>query len=257
MNKLLFAGLIFLCACTGNTTGGFSADNNSDAGDGGEFCPVNNIWEHTTDAWVLKNPAVNIVFWGNWWTSTGVHADTVISEAWNSLASDPIFYLPATEYGVGPGFLAGLYNRNGDVPAAELTEAYIKDELQAEIAQGELNTPTNDSIYVIMLPPGTTSKYDVDAKFGGHHGYISSDSGNFTFAVIENNDANGMVYTTSHEIYEAATNPDTGNGWWGPGGETEVADLCGGNYSLDGFVITRIWSEKTCSCVPQALGSDN
>ena len=161
------------------------------------------------------------------------------------MGNDPSFYAPVQEYGVGVGQFLGSYLSYQDIANGPLTEKVIQQEVLNEMRDGTLPQGDNQSLYIIMLPPDTQSQYDIDNNFGGHHGYIN----NFTYALIENH--NNLNFVISHEIYEAATNPDTSNGWWGPGGETEIGDLCEGHsWSLDGYSITKVWSEAQCRCAP-------
>lgn len=210
-------------------------------------CPTTNVWRHTSGSWILTAPQIHLVFWGSYWSTTpdgGVSLVSTETQAWNTLANDPSFYNPVREYGVLGGRLLGTSNGYWSCPSGALQESDIQNELNAEISNGTLPNPDTQTIYVLMLPSGTQSQYDIDNSFGGHHNYI----GNFSYAVIEySSTPDGTI---SHEIYEAATNPDTSNAWWGPGGETEIGDLCSSGWKLDGYNITKVWSETFCQCVP-------
>ena len=168
------------------------------------------------------------------------------TQAWNVLANDPFFTFPVQEYGVGASRLAGTFHSYWDIPSGQLSEPAIQTELTTEIQNGTLPNGDNQTIFVVILPPDTQSAYDVSNKFGGHHNTLNG----FTYAVIENH--NSLDVVISHEVYEAATNPDISNSWWGPGGETEVGDLCSSTWNMDGYTLTTAWSEKNCQCEPSS-----
>ena len=102
---------------------------------------------------------------------------------------------------------------------------------------------------------------------GGYHWEATNPK--VPYAVIPScphEDLTQIEITASHEIIEAATDPfdstalawaisDANNPWAGGGGE--VADLCEGQSALiDGFDVTRVWSNTAASqnkadpCIP-------
>jgi hypothetical protein len=113
-------------------------------------------------------------------------------------------------------------------------------------------------------------------KFGGYHNTltVTTDGGtsNVAYAIVPRCDATEKTATfaASHELIEAATDPDVGAGsigyymndqvWAFAGGE--VGDLCvdftGGKqdqYTESGFFVQRTWSNKSAKashdpCVP-------
>jgi hypothetical protein len=245
---LSFCALI--CACASKTQPGWTTGQGVSAPDdslSSTNCPTTNVWRHDPGSWVISSPQIHMIFWGNWWITNTTGSAEYLSETqtWNILGADPNFYAPVQEYGVGQGQLAGTFFSYWEVPTGNLAESDIQKELTNEIQSGALPSPDNQSIYVVMLPVDTLSQYDIDNNFSGHHSYLND----ATYAVIENN--SNSDFTISHEIYESSTNPDTSNGWWGPGGETEVADLCQSHATkLDGYTITTVWSEQQCKCIP-------
>jgi hypothetical protein len=195
---------------------------------------------------LLTTPSINLVFWGSWWvTSQSSQLNSMIL-AWNTIANDQNFYSSMAEYGIGNGSLKGTYITNWNVVDGPLSEDYIQAELQQEITNSNLPPSNNNSIFIIELPSGVSSQYNIDNGYSGHH---SSVSGIF-YAVIEYDSSDVMNTYTSHEIYEACTDPD-GSGFRGGSGETEIGDYCGGQtYSLDGFTIQTLWGQKECACLP-------
>jgi hypothetical protein len=212
-------------------------------------CPTKNVWEQACNPWLLTAPKVHLVFWGNWWVTntTGNSQAVALSEEWQTLANDPNFYAPMVEYGIGAGKLDGIFYSNWNLPNSTISYQYVEDQLQSETASGELPAPDNQSIYVFLLPSTTTDTVDVSNHFAGYHAHV----GQTTYAVIEHDTNDNMSYTISHEIAEAATDPDPVSGWCAGNGESEIADYCDGNsYVLDGYTITQLWNQKTCQCGP-------
>jgi hypothetical protein len=250
--------IILLVGCAGQATSNFS-DETSDAStsfsapddklDGG-VCDdgSSNVWRHASNSWILTAPKIHLIFWGNWWIANATGNSTFLAESqsWTVLGNDPAFYAPLQEYGTGVGQLSGIYLSYPDLPNGPVSDELVTQEILKEIQDGSLPAGDDQSIFVVVLPPDTQSQYDIKENFGGHHSHVS----NFTYAIVENH--TNLDFVISHEVYESATNPDTSNGWWGPGGETEVADLCEGvdAWSLDGYSITRVWSQAHCQCVP-------
>ena len=209
-------------------------------------CPGGqNVRLQSTSAWLLTKPEVSIVYWGSWWvTSQTPQLDNMIVE-WNTLANDPRFYSGLSEYGIQPGTLIGNYTTNWNLPNSPLSENYIETELQEEITNGNLPPANANSIYVIELPSGVHSQLDINNGYGGHH----TNYNGFSFAVIEYNDSTIMSIATSHEIYEACTDTD-GSGFNGGSTESEIGDLCGSSYNLDGYIIQKLWLQSQCKCGP-------
>ena len=167
-----------------------------------------------------------------------------MAQAWHTLANDPNFYQPLSEYGVGTGRLASISNTNWNLPAGQVSDAYIRQEMQAEIDGGDLPGSDSNSIYVFVLPSGTQQQDDV-GKYSGYHSQFNS----MSYAVVEyNSDFGQMDVIVSHEIYECSSDP---NGYGVYGVDGEIGDLCQGNgYWLDGYLIQQVWGQSACKCVP-------
>lgn len=243
MRAVVALSAALLCGCSGAVQPDFGLTATGS-------CTDHNVWANSTSPWVLTNPKVHIVFWGNYWitNTVGIHQFGQMTTAWNDLANSILFYQPLAEYGVGNGSLAGVFNSNWSVTVGAISDANLQQELQTEINDQVLPTNDSNSVYVVMLPPKTQAQYNIDNKFSGYH----HNNGNLVYAFVEY-DANyiNMDVVASHEIYEAATDPD-GGGYHGGLGETEVGDYCQDNhYTLDGYTIQSVWSEQQCKCVPQ------
>lgn len=245
LSLIAASALLLSVGCASKVAPGFAECDTSPA----TSCKSDNVWAQVCSPWVLATPKVHLIFWGSWWiTSNQSEQSNQLSQEWQILANDPNFYLPMAQYGVGAGSLDGIFYSDPGLPNTSIAYKDIETELQSEIDNNELPAADNNSIYVLMLPPDTQAAYDDDGKFSGYHGHV----GFYTYAVIEYGSNNFMSYTMSHEIAEASTNPDTVSGYWAGGGETEIADNCyPKSYTLDGYSITQLWNQDSCSCGPQ------
>lgn len=245
MRATIFAVVLLGCA-----SGGSPADRVPDDSLSALNCPKTNVWRHEPGSWLLSNPKIHLVFWSKYWLTSadGIALLAEETQVWNTLAADPVFYSPVYEYGVRLGQLSGTFLSYWDCPDGQLSEDAIRAELLSEIGQSSLPVPDDQSVYVILLPPNTQSWYNTTYHFGGHHNALTYQSDRFAYAVIENGQGDGTI---SHEIYESCTNPDLSTGWYGAGGENEIADLCSASWQLDSYTLATVWSESKCSCQPQ------
>ena len=165
---------------------------------------------------LIVNPAISLVFWGSYWNQSGGTSDRLgYDGAWSAIGNSPAFYNRIQEYGIGMGTYSGASVQNtGLANNTTLAETSIQNALAAEINAGALPAVTANTTYVIMLPPTVTSQTDVSNGFAGHHGFFVNSSKNIYYAVIEYN--SGHNYNNpviSHEISDAATDPDTSTGY--------------------------------------------
>ena len=227
----------------------------------------------------LSRPAVVNAYWGRYW-ETPLAADTAFlaagtipgrawDDAWSRLAAWTAFWAPLLEYGVGIGSWGGSgMVEEDDVGAARVPEEKIQRALERAIATGRLPERA-DGIYVVYLPPGMTAEADYfgfgDWPVSAHHGYYDRPDGSRRiYAVVEAWSATmgGHSVAASHEIAEAATDPDF-VGYWDATTGDEVADLCVGVGTLlaDGssptaeffFRVHGVWSQESCECAGVAL----
>ncbi len=173
----------------------------------------------------------------------------------------------------------------------------LQDLIKAQVTSGAFPAPTSDTLYVMYLPSGTTVTQPAGPgggtatsckQFGGYHGAVTvTPKGGgadvlVPYAVIPRCDATEKTTTiaASHEIIEAATDPDASEGntsvayymtgnpvWTAPfGGAGEVGDLCVDlfagvplSYDESGFTVQRSWSNPSAKashdpCVPIPAG---
>ncbi len=204
------------------------------------------------------------------------YADWIVGSNWLKTVG--------ADYGVGNGTHVADFVFPEAAPA-QVTDSQIQDVLTAWIADGGIPKPTENTIYLIYYPVTTVVSATGGVgceSFGGYHDQFElSSSSSVTYGVIATcKDQNGdpdydaSAITTSHELIEAATDPDPNALAGNPGYRfndlslawtytfPEAADLCvGSNGTYDGsWMAQRIWSNSaaragsTSPCVPVPTG---
>lgn len=233
---------------------------------------------------VLPNVEIQALYYGqDWKTNAAVSQQAVVLDQYlGYLVNSPYMdMLTQAGYGVGRGTASP-----GDVFAINvnkkrfLTDARIQRDIQAEITGGGLMAPDANRVYIVFVEPGvkirdnqdgTTSVHD----FLGYHGAFAGrdKSGNpidLHYAVIASpGGANGssasqgfgtdldqLTSVSSHEVAEAATDPNIGYkklGWYDDrrinGGE--IADIVSNdNTVLNGYVVQNVAARDDASLAP-------
>ena len=180
-----------------------------------------------------------------------------------------------------------------DFPGPALLDSDVQSWLGHHIAAGDFPAPDADTVYAIYFPTTTSVSYPTGPgqpdqtscqQFLGYHGSIAPGSPSAgtayavlpycTFGIGDDFDYQTLILTASHELSEAATDPqvndssafalDVGSDPWlaqqGYVGEgAECADMCayvsesnlfgGGDepYDESGYNVTRIWSNQAAA----------
>jgi hypothetical protein len=209
---------------------------------GAPVCPVNVT--KLSGATVLSNPKVVLMWWSTYFWDQHKTERDYYKAALNAFANDAAFWNRLNEYGVTGGSYGGhidLTRFGGASPA--LSEQNIRDALTFRFDNLSSGADSN-AIYVVMLPNGITSDYDTSNGFIGHHQTYSYRGQNIWYSVVEySTDTRQTLSVITHEVYEAATDPDVSTGYFdhAQGGETEVGDLCNGQTMLvDGYTVQQV-----------------
>jgi hypothetical protein len=206
---------------------------------------------------ILANPKVHRLFYGDYWTQAAHTAEaTDYDTTWTNLASDPAFYTRMSEYGVGVGSSGNRWNLTG-VTTGSIPESTITAAIQTTLSNAGYFPSAND-LFVVFLPSGTTDQFDITNSASGHHSHFTWSpflfvSFDVAYAVIEySTDRNYTNPVVSHEISEAATDPDL-NAFWDstPGnGGPEIGDICRFVYNnIAGQQVETTYSQRSCRCV--------
>ena len=184
---------------------------------------------------VLGNPSIFNVFWDDNWNSdhSGAFSTDSIDNMTKALVSSKYFDA-AGQYGVGSASFddsntsGGLLNPCPSTPGSTTDFVSILGFIECEVSLLPTGVPSPDdnSLYVVYLPRGTTiDNFGINKScdsFGAYH--FMGNSGDaprrtrkFAFAVVPLDCAHGsadeLSTLVSHEVIEAATDPNVVLGW--------------------------------------------
>jgi hypothetical protein len=181
---------------------------------------------------VLEHVDAHTVFYGqNWNTSDSYGIGRAYLDQYVSDITQSPYMAMLGEYGVGRGSFGGYDNvTDSSSPTTTVQDSQIQTMLQIQILQGNLPWERGQQLYIVYLAPGVVSQYDQVSSFSptgtlGHHGsFVMPNPSGWPqpvyYAVIEHpsvwpsGNLTGLSTTqqltevTSHELAEAATDPD-------------------------------------------------
>jgi hypothetical protein len=199
------------------------------------------------------HPKITLALWSTYFWDGHYTEKKYYRDALAAFGNDPAFWDRLSEYGVKDGSFPGTIDltRFGG-PSSTVSEKEIQDALTYRFNVSAM-TPTLNSIYIILLPHGVQSEYDVSNGFIGHHNAFKYNGQNVWYGVVEySTNKTQTLSVITHEAYEAATDPDLSTGYWDPanGGETEIGDPCNLITEIfDGYPVQQVWSQKACGCI--------
>ena len=242
---------------------------------------------------VIKNVKVVSITWTGDALQDRIQqfGDTITATPYWSVLGEYCDKATPTPNCVGPGTSGGHVVLT-DAPASSYIDssrggsASMQDFVKSKIADGTFPAPDADTLYAIYLPESTTVTLDGEKScqgFGAYHNTTklvppgSADGQNVyvPYAIIPRCSTSEaeLTVSASHELAEAATDPDIGinslsfyneDQVWAPAGG-EVGDLCefgGGNsaWTESTFAVQRLWSNKSAlaghnPCVPIPNGT--
>ena len=213
---------------------------------------------------LLTNVEVFTIFWGELWNDpANSPLITQINDFFDYILASPLIE-QLSEYNVpgksiGRGVLVGTNTFVTSSPTKSVTDTAIQKFLQTQISEGAFPAVTDNSLYFLYLPPGTTVKQGTAASckdFCGYHDAASS--GGIYYAVMPFPSCSGclggldtfpaLTSTSSHELCEAITDPVPGEGWYDDT-NGEIGDICAWQTKqLGDYTIQLEWSNAATSC---------
>src|SRR5262245_1835400 len=189
--------------------------------------------------------------------------------------------LTAAGYNVGRGSASAGQNLNLPInKTTGITDAQIQSDLQAAINSGKLATPDANRLYVVFVEPGVAIKLGSESSqrdFLGYHGAFAGrtaagKAADIRYAVIAypgapNPSAGSQGFATamdqmtsvsSHEIAEAATDPDVNYkqlGWYDDQKNGEIGDLTSQTTRINGYLVQDLVGKNDQVIVPVDTGS--
>jgi uncharacterized repeat protein (TIGR01451 family) len=244
---------------------------------------------------VLENPSIHNVFWDSDWNdhhSGDFSTDSI--DAMTQKLVDSNYFDFAGQYDVGHASFdgsdtaGGILNPCSSDPGSttNFVDILFFIECETSLAPTGVPSPTagpfgGNDLYVVYLPKGTTiDNFGINKScdgFGAYH-FLGTTltllgGAQVTFAAIPldcaNNDPDQLSELVSHEVIEAATDPNVVMGWIDNSKfdltnltplftEGEAADICEsiGDEPADpvrldsGILVAPYWSNADDACVP-------
>jgi len=236
---------------------------------------------------VLSSPPIYLIFWGSYWGSaTSANALAVTAAAQNVINS--AYFTAVKQYGSGgvPTFGGVAYDSSNPVSGFNQGLSYIstpgtiESVVQNQVYHGPLprpNTPPHTPIYVVVTPPGITSKVNDAGGYNFQDQEIDPSLHHVDFADVWCStfytnapstlsvDAFSLYF--SHEIAEIMS--DFGGGgfevkpgatWTGGGSGHQIGDYEGNalSYRLaDGALVQPLWSAHIMNWIVSDGNSQN
>jgi hypothetical protein len=204
---------------------------------------------HRGPGWTMVHPTVHVAFLGEYWTANPMETAGYVTR-WDQLLNSPGHVLDRlAEYGVN----GGTFDTAVDFAAPGITDGVSEIDLTmaltAEIGSGKLPTPSDDTLYVLMLPPGVSSAFARAHSSIGYHLANEWHGKLYAYAVVEYRGSPVTDIILSHELYEAATDP-TALGWADYSTFEEIGDLCESQTDvIDNIVVQKVWSAAANVCL--------
>lgn len=229
---------------------------------------------------LIASVKVFALYWGSAWASTlppssgpqGVTRtafDGFLADVLRGAYMDLLAEYSTENVTIGHGSLLGS-NIVGPDPASQVSDSDIRAQLSGRLADGTLPAWDANTLYAVLLPPGTTVTISSGAAscadFCGYHDAILDANGNplAYYAVLpypacqgcmrtQDNtllsDFDALTTVASHEIAEAVTDPIPGRGWYDDQ-QGEIGDICAWQLAaLDGYAVQKLWSNQQEACI--------
>jgi len=206
---------------------------------------------------MLAEPEVHLDFWGDWDNFPLARQPISFEQDWLVLFGSGHVFQRLSEYGIHEGMIDSNYYTNpgsttyvNDGGLDDAGQSLLDDNsfpaiINNEIQGGTLPYPNDNTIYVIMLPPNIFTASMLKNNWGGYHMHASFGAQRYAFAIVSYSENDIMA---SHELYEAATDPD-GNGLYDRNTGSEIGDLCQSYIELvAGLAVQKVWSQALCQC---------
>ena len=234
---------------------------------------------------VEENPVVYVIFWGPNWSGSDYGAANVVQSYFYDMGGTSFEniltqYYDNYAYVANSNNVAGVWFDSSNAPTdsscggATVEDSSIQNEVANAINANGWPTDGSNATYFVYTPSGEYvnsggSCSDTSGGFCAYHNWSGSvgvayaamaypvDMNGCGIPSSPNGNAVGDALTnvTSHEQFEAITDPAAGNGWIDAAGY-EIGDKCAWDFSagytyLNGgtFELQTEYSNATSSCV--------
>jgi len=241
---------------------------------------------------VIEHAKVYAVFWGDTVDSEtkdkiGPFFSNILDSAYMDWLSEYDTSLPAvdgragTKQHIGRGSYAGAITIKPLNQGADLTDAMLQQELDAQIAAGKLPPSDANTLYMLYFPAGISISIEAQKSCetfcAYHEGFTSQRSGAPVYYGVMpvcggwgcgfGGKFDALTAVSAHECIEAVTDPFPTPGdkpaypqAWNTSGGEEIADLCTSSSKVTGHGLTstvsQLWDNKTGACNPGPWGEN-
>ncbi len=217
---------------------------------------------------LLEAVEVITIFWGSAWNRDQKEMVSKINKFFEDILTSPLMdqvsEYSINGYNIGHGSLKFTTNVTSPEPGGNVTGGQIEHILNHELLTNpDIPQPNGNTLYFIYVPPGITVSAlgSASCRAGGFCGYHNIISGTkIYYAVMPFPSCGGctdfggldtfraMTAISSHELCEAVTDPDPGQGWYDDH-NGEIGDVCeGDDKDVSGYTVQEEWSEKSRKC---------
>jgi len=212
---------------------------------------------------LLTAVEVTTIFWGAWWKQTPQSSlvgqlNTFFDDILVSSLIDQLSEYSAPSFKIGHGKRVATVTADA-APPTTVDDAAIVTFLQGMIAAGTVPKVGPNSLYYVYLPSGTTVTLTSEASCQSFCGYHEL-AGTATYYAVEPypdctacsggfSAFDALCVTSSHELCEAITDPQPGQGWYDDA-NGEIGDICSWQTKVvDGYTVQREWSNMSNACI--------
>ena len=234
---------------------------------------------------VISNAQIIVVFWG-----TGVNATTQsgIGNFYQSILTSN-YYSLLGEYDttftggsgqiIGPGAYAGAYTINPSVcgtgNTCTIDDTQIQTEISAQINASNLPVPAYDNagnvntVYMVYFPGNVTISLQGSKScqvFCAYHSSYTFNDKTLAYGILPDlggacaggcgssqNVFDNLTSVSSHELAEAATDPNVGQNVlsWYDNTNGEIGDICNAQQATlaSSYTVQKLWSNAFSACI--------
>src|SRR5579883_3134213 len=194
---------------------------------------------------LVANPSYHMIYWGSYWGSGyGLTQRNYVNNFVQTVGTSSAFASLLSEYSVA-GYTIGQGAFAGEKlvtpgPPASVTDADIRNQIAAWIANSTLPVPDANTVYVLMFPPDVNAANACGSIYG-YHNDATSPNGHYRYIVIPYLDCgtetatqgpvaiDALTQVLEHEFAENQTDPDINPLGWvdtSGGDYNEIGDIC-------------------------------
>ncbi len=222
---------------------------------------------------LLQNVEAQAVYLGSDWSTSATLKTqaAAVDQYLGYLVQSPYMdMLTAAGYNVGRGTdTAGVALNGGINNSTVITDSQIQADLQAGIRSSQLAAPDANRLYVVYVQPGTVIRDGTETSqnsFLGYHGaFAGTDASgkpvDIHYAVVAypggpnpsagsqgfSSNFNQLTDVTSHELAEAAVDPNVGYktvGWYDDQRNGEIGDLTRRTTVINGYLVQDVVNQN-------------